>query len=1574
MSRTITESVDDALKEIGSTKSMPPWLERDHHLLPFSKLTGDEFEVLCFLLLKAKHPHDRIYYYGKTSDMGRDIIHTSVSGHIRLIQCKNFAKNVNLSDISSEMTKVYVNVLSGKIPKKPDEVIFFVASDLSATVQDLLENQSEWIKIADERLEKYLKKPPSEELKQFARDWWPFGDRQTGIAITEDVKKYCPELIEEFFSVHKVIDANRADVRQDVHEEIYSAFDHFLPSSNDGEPENSLFSPPSLSNDQIRSQFVLASKSLTNWPRTLADSQWIERPEINTLLNLIESNPCYNCVLLGEPGSGKSALLAHLANCVHEKGVVCLGIKADTLDVNIDSLGKLAERLQLRATVADCVKTIAHEHKVVMLIDQLDALADLVDLHSERLNVLLNLIHELAETPNVYIIASSRVFEFNHDTRFQTIQAEKFQLELPSWESVNEVLKQLKIDGSNWSDSFKEILRTPQNLKIFVEHLNGTTEQKVFASYQEMLEELWNQKVIRSTEAVVKKELLGMVSEEMSDKEVLWLPVARFDDHRCVLDQLVADGIFKLSENGLKFGFQHQTLFSHARARAVVQGDIDLCDFVIARQHALFVRPTLWSTLGYLREASRETYTDQMRRLCTEPLRLHIQHLLLDFLGRLEDPDDLEEVWLVKWLEDDDFKKRAINSISNSTGWFLRLKDSQITALMQDPTGIEWQLVGLLSVMISRIPDDTLALLKQNWFNDSDKDLFTFRIFDQFTHWSMDTVDTICQIIERSQIEEWYITDIATNVAKHKPELAPCILATEFRKQLKIAQSSVDSSREELSPEASSEEQIFAQWRYESNNPYRQIIENSSDRYGMDAIAEAAPFEFLNEMWSLFLEALEPTLDLPHYIVNEFRDSSILHYEFDREYSSKRPLIEAIRIALRELGNNDPTAFEEFVRSTMDVDAMLVQRLICHSLIELDITLVKLSMDFLTSDPRRLLIGDFDDYHKESRKLITKLTPNLSTEQLQQLEQFINNWTKYHANISDETVELRRDRIKWDRESRLRLLMAIPKHLLSEKSKSIMEAEELALPTVKARLNSSDSRIEMTEVKSPMSTEQMKKAKDSDILNLFDELTDDTDWDHPRRAFKGGTIEGSRALAELAKEYPDRAVGLVKQFRNTDQQTPVYHIINAISKSDYSTDKLFDLIRDLAKLGFNSHHFQDSVASACSSRVDQLDGLPDDICDLLKSWLDNWKFPTKNNSDEEQIEESKKDNEKHSILFDQQGLIQIPHGTYSILSAIAFGLIRKKPPAAEDWLSVLERHLERPEKQKTWQVFCRELRMLHYCDQTQAVDFLERLFSKYPTVRDSFHGVHLIVSLRKFIGEETFTNFSDQIANSNWPFAHQVKGELYGSSYLANDGFNSVNKYVENFSSPETEVDSQLLKGFAYAIANLWKESDSQLLATESFEKLVKREITQINEALAGVFLSNRFVPNRNSKRILSATAEYPTILQNVSVYHFAEMLELFITSEPELVLKLSNLLLDHLELNPKNESSRDYYLSDPALTSIAMTLQRMGSDFRSAGLDLFERLLRLGFSSTVQTMNELDNRPLNIIHRARRRKRRRKQ
>jgi hypothetical protein len=56
---------------------------------------------------------------------------------------------------------------------------------------------------------------------------------------------------------------------------------------------------------------------------------------------------------------------------------------------------------------------------------------------------------------------------------------------------------------------------------------------------------------------------------------------------------------------------------------------------------------------------------------------------------------------------------------------------------------------------------------------------------------------------------------------------------------------------------------------------------------------------------------------------------------------------------------------------------------------------------------------------------------------------------------------------------------------------------------------------------------------------------------------------------------------------------------------------------------------------------------------------------------------------------------------------------------------------------------------------------------------------------------------------------------------------------------------------------------------------------------------------------------------------------------------------------------------SAPHIVNIALTLQRLGGEYRSKGLDLFERLLLLGVDDAQIAMKEVDKRLESIVRQA---------
>ena len=142
---------------------------------------------------------------------------------------------------------------------------------------------------------------------------------------------------------------------------------------------------PSPSSSELRELLHRASMDLLTWRSTLPNDHWIDRPELSLLLNRIEGDSRSLTLLLGEPGCGKSALLARMGQQLEARSIPVLGIKLDFLPEAVQDDNGMREYLGLPLATVNCIRSLAHEGKVVVLIDQLDALAELVVQHSSRM-------------------------------------------------------------------------------------------------------------------------------------------------------------------------------------------------------------------------------------------------------------------------------------------------------------------------------------------------------------------------------------------------------------------------------------------------------------------------------------------------------------------------------------------------------------------------------------------------------------------------------------------------------------------------------------------------------------------------------------------------------------------------------------------------------------------------------------------------------------------------------------------------------------------------------------------------------------------------------------------------------------------------------------------------------------------------------------------------------------------------------------------------------------------------------------------------------------------------------------
>ena len=189
--------------------------------------------------------------------------------------------------------------------------------------------------------------------------------------------------------------------------------------------------------------------------------------EVETQLKIMTEDADVK-LLLGPPGSGKTCLLAKVGVELAVTGYTVLAIKADMFphDLSLDQWAK--SEIGYDMTFFEIVQAVSAREELVVLIDQLDALASIVDQTSSRLNELISFIAKCKEISGVHVISSCRNVDFTYDARFKRLEAQTFQLDLPAWNQVAELLTKRGHNSEEISKSLREELRVMQHLDIYM--------------------------------------------------------------------------------------------------------------------------------------------------------------------------------------------------------------------------------------------------------------------------------------------------------------------------------------------------------------------------------------------------------------------------------------------------------------------------------------------------------------------------------------------------------------------------------------------------------------------------------------------------------------------------------------------------------------------------------------------------------------------------------------------------------------------------------------------------------------------------------------------------------------------------------------------------------------------------------------------------------------------------------------------------------------------------------------------------------------------------------------------------
>jgi nucleoside phosphorylase len=1292
-----------------------------------------------------------------------------------------------------------------------------------------------------------------------------------------------------------------------------------------------------------------ASRELMEWSRSLPDGTEISRPELDTLLAKIDGREGTTTALLGDPGSGKSALLATLARHLNERRLPFLAIKADLIDPSVADEEALRVALGLDQTVTSLLSGIAKVRPVVLIIDQLDALATYLDLKTGRLNVLLNIVRRLGGDDNVHVIVSSRTFEYEHDTRLKTVRADSLHLDLPAWSTVLEILERSGVKAAGWPIDAQILMRSPQTLKTFLSLLEGGGADD-FTNYQKLLDRLWKERILAAPMGGALAALISRIAEDMAEHENLWVPSARYATEPEEVAALISAGVLTDFGSDGKVGFTHQTLFEHALARSFAGQEGRLSAYVLGRQPSLFVRPKTWAGLSYLRNVDPPTYASEIEAIWKGAERRHLRFLLVEFLGSQSAPTEVE-VSLMRSALASATRRIALPAIQGSPGWFERLQHSAIREAMTTPDE-----VGIATMTLMRAvrfdSAGVVKLMRSVWLHDQENDGNIWAVLQEVPKWSDAELDMAVDVIKRTDIADFAFEHAISEIGAEQPHVALKLTLVRLEKQLAAA---IAESAARASATSPDDEGSLSYYLHGSpSEPFHKLLEQSDGYSTLDEIARTQPEEFLGMLWPWFeraLAALRDTRDerrdlgyaIPYGVDPRFEEEASGHL-------GEHALLTAFITALDSLAAKNPDAAKAWMLEHEREDAVPAHRLFAHTLAVHADKLADFALAYLTGDVRRLHLGDIHNGSRTTTRLVEAAAARWSDEQIRQFSDFVES---YNPSPGDERdPKQRRSFLQAIEHIKLEILQSLPTERLTKET-----TQKVAEGVRKFGERRIHPGIETRWIGSPMSVDSMTKAKDEEIINAFKRLPDATEWDNPRDWMKGGNVQLSREFAGFAKANAERAFKIIAELDpQFGTRAAGYALAELGELADTATFER--AILDLERRGFTGEEYRGSVARGLERLLLRDKPLSDEIVELLSGWLSKPSDPATDVDGDDDDEESLLDTgaeetntRDESVLWGMSGFSVLPHGNFPILEVLTRVYLQRKLP--NQLVDLFQRHLKVGDDVRVWGAMLRFMQYVRPDDPKRFHAFLKELFSRYPGLQTSREAAMLLAQLQWVIPDFVESVLLEWQGHKA-ALVQQARGELAGLISVVQPKLSWSAQMVGDILR---EGPPEALTGVAYAAVNMWSDESLRRGCVEILKRAIPAADDRTWSAITDLFrIVDDIAPTPEWLEFLTAFAPFIERHSPVQSTFIVDRLQTLLPDGAELVGTIASSLVATWkgELGDIRTATAG---TAAELVDISITLHRLGPATRERGTDLFEDLLEVNAYTARETLDQIDNR-----------------
>ncbi|MBD2169244.1 hypothetical protein H6G04_33305 [Calothrix membranacea FACHB-236] len=508
-----------------------------------------------------------------------------------------------------------------------------------------------------------------------------------------------------------------------------------------------------------------------------------------------------------------------------------------------------------------------------------------------------------------------------------------------------------------------------------------------------------------------------------------------------------------------------------------------------------------------------------------------------------------------------------------------------------------------------------------------------------------------------------------------------------------------------------------------------------------------------------------------------------------------------------------------------------------------------------------------------------------------------------------------------------------------------------------------------------MNVEEMTRASDQHLLNLFDELADITEEDYWKRqrdlSRAGGASSQAYEFGKLVKDNPERFIRILPQLQPQRHERYAGHAIRELAESDFPVNNLLALVVNLEQRGFVSEDFRSDIASALDKIAERNQGLPQSVLSLLENWLSAHSQP---DLAHHRSEESRSHQLNSTILFGSGGSHFLPSGRGNIVRAIAAGYLKQNPPDLQNWARVIQSRLGVEPHPAVWVDILADMPALLNGDRTQATQLFDTVIHNCPEVLHYQWALYFIShTIGWFEPKETVQGWLEMLWANGSNFCRQAYGELLLIHYFQYQDEWSVAKIDHHLAHHDDEA---VLCGLAHVASHMWVQRRCRKKAAEILYNLASSNNEAIQSIVASVFFQSRehFELDSGMRLLIQAVCKSKQLLLKAA----SDIIEIiennsFVDAEPQLVSEICQSLLSKLGKELDNPTRPLVFAAD-SLTTLAIQLHRQNK-YREVGLQIFEQLLRLNLRETRAALEMLDRKPnrLSFYQEPRRRRRRRR-